>query len=79
MTERERDDPPLHKRRQLVRLPRPAPLPRAQDLKPMPFHPPLPAVVGRPVDPEYPTRLCDRRSRREIKQAQPVAEKHVIL
>jgi hypothetical protein len=79
VAEREGNDPLLDKRRQLIRQPGPAALPRPQDLQPMPLHPPFPDVVGRAVDPEHPTGLAHARPLRVIQHAQPVAEQCVIL
>jgi hypothetical protein len=79
MAEREGDDPLLNQRGELVGLPRPATLARAQELEPMALDPSLPAVVGRPVDPEHAAGLRDRRPCGEVEQLQPVAEEHVIL
>src|SRR6266571_1654294 len=79
MRERERDDPLLHDRRELVGHPRPAPLARTQHLQPVPVDLPLPGVVGRAMNTESTTRLRDTHPSREIEQLQPVAEEHVIL
>jgi hypothetical protein len=79
VAERERDDPLLHKRGELLRHPRPPALPRPQDLQPVPLHQTLPAVEARTMDPEHTTGLAHARPRRVIEQPQTVAEEHVIL
>ena len=65
--------------RQLVGHHRPASLARAQHLQPRPVDLLLPAVIGRAVHPEHPTRVGHRRPRGEIEQLQAIAEQHVIL
>src|SRR4029079_6483072 len=79
MAERERHDPLLNERRELVGETWAAPLPRAQDLKAVPLDTPLPDVVGRTMDPEHPTRLTHRSANGVVEQLQPIAEQHVIL
>src|SRR5436190_11578139 len=73
MGEREGDDPLLDDRRELVRHPRPAPLPWAQHLQPVPVDLPLPGVVGRTMNTESTTGSRDADPAGEIEQLQPVA------
>src|SRR5215213_2093582 len=79
MAQRERYYPLLDHHRELVRHLRTPALPRPEHLQPRPLDLPLPAVIGRAMHPEDTTRMRDRRTRREIKQLQAIAEQHVIL
>ena len=77
--DRERNDPLLHDRRQLVGHLRAPTLPRSQHLQPVPVDLRLPAVVGRAMDTEGATGMANRGPASKIEQLQPVAEEHVIM
>jgi len=79
MGERERDDPLLDKRRELVGHPRPAPLARAQHLQAVAIDLAFPVVERRAVHPERAAGCRDADPAREVEQLQPIAEEHVIL
>jgi hypothetical protein len=68
MTKREGHDPLLDDRPELVGHDRPAALPRAQHLQALALDLTLPRVVGRPMDPERPARVGDRRPGSQIEQ-----------
>jgi hypothetical protein len=79
MPKRERHDALLDDLRRLIGHLRPPALPRPQHLQALALNLVLPAVVGRAMHPERPTRVTDRRPVREIEQLQAIAEQHVIL
>jgi hypothetical protein len=80
MAERERHDPLLKVRADLVRHPRPPPLPDPERLQPPALDPTLEPVVGRAIDPHRP---AGRRDVAELlgqrEQAQAKSEQHVML
>src|ERR671925_2387651 len=79
MTKRERDDPLLDHRRELVRHHRPAPLSGSEHLKAGALDLRLPAVIRRAVDPHQTAGLRHPDLPGKPEQLQAVAEQHVIL
>jgi hypothetical protein len=79
LAEREGDDPLLQMRPELVRHPRPAPLPRPQRLQAPPLDLLRPAVIGRVMHTHRPASRTNTDLAREREQPQPIAEQHVIL